>query len=88
MDEALGTANYVVAIGEKTRIVGGRVRGDFEDVPDGLGGGEWGPLEGEGEGGRWAGDGEIDLANALALVSVLADVILPSSLNTAHLRIP
>ena len=64
---ALWAADDVVAVGEQTGGVGGRVGGYVEDVPDVFCDGEGGPLEGEPEGGVVGRDGKVDFADFLAL---------------------
>lgn len=47
VEDALGGAEDVIAVGEEAGGVGGGVGGDVEDVPDVGDDGERGPLEGE-----------------------------------------
>jgi hypothetical protein len=65
--KALGTADYVVAVGEQAGDVGGGVGGYVEDVPYVFGEGEGGPLEGNAEGGGVGWNGDVDFADFLAL---------------------
>lgn len=44
-------------------------------MPDVFGSGEGGPLEGEAEGGRRGGDGDVERSDALALLSKSAQDI-------------
>lgn len=67
VEDALGGAEDVVAVGEEAGEVGGGAGGDVEDVPDVGDDGERGPLDGEAEGGRVGGDGEVEGARSLAL---------------------
>lgn len=51
MQDSLGGAEDVVAVGEEAGEVGGGVGGDVEDVPDCCDGGEGRVLEGYAQGG-------------------------------------
>lgn len=68
VEDALGGAEDVVAVGEQAGEVGGGVGGDVEDVPDVGDHGEGGPLEGQAERGGVGGDGDVEGAGSLALV--------------------
>jgi hypothetical protein len=71
VQRALGAAEDVVAVGEEGGLVGGRVGGNVEDVPDVGGDGERRVLEGEAEGGRVRGDGDVEFLRPLALEVVM-----------------
>jgi hypothetical protein len=69
-DETLGTADYVVPVGEEAGDVRGRVGGYVEDVPYVFGESEGGPLERDAERGSVRWDGDVDFADFLTLLKL------------------
>lgn len=67
VEDTLGRAEYVVAVGQQAGQVGGGVGGDVEDVPDVGHHGEGGPLEGKAKGGSVGGNGDVEGTGSLAL---------------------
>lgn len=68
--KAFRAADHVVTVRKQACYVGRRVGNDIENVPNVFGDGEWRPLQRNAQCGLVGRDGEIDLANLLALLGV------------------
>jgi hypothetical protein len=84
-DEALRTANDVVAVGKEACGVGGGVGCDVQDVPDVFCDGERGPLEGKPKSGVFGGNGDVDFANLLALCGRVSGLEAGRQINELRL---
>ncbi len=67
MESAFRAAQDVVAVRQKSGVIGGRVWCDIKDVPNVCGECNWRVLKGKAKRGAVAGDGDVHLSRTLTL---------------------